>query len=486
MADRQRLRPAPCDPRRAQGHARALLPRPAAPRRARVRRPAAGLVRRPGRARRGRDAARAQSARVLRLGLPGRPGTGDRRALGLAHDAAAGVPRDADRGLCRAFPRSWSLPWTWGARDGWSARMDPTEAVARSITAIAALATLPWKDFFDRTSLVDAALRRDPAGIYAGMDFESRDLYRKAVEDLGRGSGRVETEVVRLALEMSAAQPDDARRGHVGHWLIGSGRAELEGALGYRPPFASRHLRWIRSRARPLYFAVLVLFCLAALLLPVGILWNRGAGPAAYAGGILLSLVPAGILAVTLTHWLVTLILPPRTLPKLDFEAGLPEGRPRGRRDPGDLPQCRRGRPASRTCRDELADQSGPEPALRRAERFRRRRGADAALGRRDPRRAARRHRPPERPLPRPPALRAPAPATLPQRGRRHLDGVGAQARQAVGVQRLHRHRKRRGLSRACGRGRKPDRHALRHHDRRGHDPSRARRIACSARSCIP
>jgi cyclic beta-1,2-glucan synthetase len=194
------------------------------------------------------------------------------------------------------------------------------------VTAIAALATLPWKDFFDRTSLVDAALRRDPAGIYAGADFESRDLYRKAVEDLGRGSGEVETDVVRLALEMSAAQPDDARRSHVGHWLIGSGRAELECALGYRPPFALRHLRWIRSRPRPLYFALLVLFCLAALLLPVGILWNRGAGPAAYAGGILLSLVPAGILAVTLTHWLITLIMPPRTLPNLDFEAGLPGG----------------------------------------------------------------------------------------------------------------------------------------------------------------
>jgi cyclic beta-1,2-glucan synthetase len=159
-------------------------------------------------------------------------------------------------------------PFDVAPRDGWSARMDPTEAVARAITAIAALATLPWKDFFDRTSLVDAALRRDPAGLYAGMDFESRDLYRKAVEDLGRGSGRVETEVVRLALEMSDAQPDDARRGHVGHWLIGSGRAELEGALGYSPPFASRHLRWIRSRARPLYFAVLVLFFLARSCCP--------------------------------------------------------------------------------------------------------------------------------------------------------------------------------------------------------------------------
>ena len=60
--------------------------------------------------------------------------------------------------------------------------------VARSITAISALAALPWKDFFDRTSLVEAALLRDPAGVYARMDFDSRDLYRKAVEELGEGA----------------------------------------------------------------------------------------------------------------------------------------------------------------------------------------------------------------------------------------------------------------------------------------------------------
>ncbi|MFN4129075.1 MAG: cellobiose phosphorylase, partial [Paracoccaceae bacterium] len=210
--------------------------------------------------------------------------------------------------------------------DGWASRHDPTETVARSITALSALAALPWKDFFDLTSRVDAALRRDPAGVYGGMDFASRDLYRKAVEDLGRGSGQVETEVVRRAIGKSEAMPHDPRRGHVGYWLIGSGRAELENELGYRAPLASRHLRWIRARARPVYFTALILFVVAALLLPADILLSRGAGPAAFLGGILLSIVPAGIIAVTLTHWLVTLILPPSTLPKLDFEADLPDG----------------------------------------------------------------------------------------------------------------------------------------------------------------
>ena len=212
------------------------------------------------------------------------------------------------------------------SRNTWSAQHDPTECVARAITALASIAAIPWKDFFDRTSLVDAALRRDPVGVYADMDFGSRDLYRKAVEDLARGSGKGETEVVRQAIARSAGMPDDPRRGHVGYWLVGGGRSALEIELGYRPPPSNWIVRWITTRARLIYFASLVLIGLMALLLPAGILWSTGAGPAAFAGGLLLSLVPAGIIAVTITHWLVTLMLPPRILPKLDLEAGLPEG----------------------------------------------------------------------------------------------------------------------------------------------------------------
>jgi len=211
-------------------------------------------------------------------------------------------------------------------RNAWLEEHDPTECLARAITALASLDSIPWKDFFDQTSLADAALRRDPAGVYAGMDFDSRDIYRKAVEDLSRGSGRGETEVVRQAISKSARTPDHPRHGHVGHWLVGTGRYAFEVELGYRAPPAALLLRTISAKARPLYFATLIMFGIIALLLPAGILWRSGAGPLAFAGGLLLTIIPVSIISVTLTHWLVTQILPPRILPKLDFEKGLPEG----------------------------------------------------------------------------------------------------------------------------------------------------------------
>ena len=38
-------------------------------------------------------------------------------------------------------------------------------------------------------SLVEQVLQRDPAGVYARMDFRSRDRYRHAIEELADPTG---------------------------------------------------------------------------------------------------------------------------------------------------------------------------------------------------------------------------------------------------------------------------------------------------------
>ena len=64
--------------------------------------------------------------------------------------------------------------------DACAAAFDDTEYVARAIANLAVIATIQWNDFFDRTSRVEAILRRDPAGVYPRMDFDTRDRYRHA------------------------------------------------------------------------------------------------------------------------------------------------------------------------------------------------------------------------------------------------------------------------------------------------------------------
>jgi cyclic beta-1,2-glucan synthetase len=84
-------------------------------------------------------------------------------------------------------------------------------AVSNSIGSLRSLAAIDWRDFVEAVSVLESELRRDPIGVYASMDFGTRDRYRHVVEAISRTSGRTEQEVAKLAVELAGgaarAQP---------------------------------------------------------------------------------------------------------------------------------------------------------------------------------------------------------------------------------------------------------------------------------------
>ena len=57
-----------------------------------------------------------------------------------------------------------------------------------------------WKEFFESVSIVDRYLRLEPNGAYVQLDFDTRDRYRSAVEELARWSRVSEASVARAVL----------------------------------------------------------------------------------------------------------------------------------------------------------------------------------------------------------------------------------------------------------------------------------------------
>ena len=50
------------------------------------------------------------------------------------------------------------------------------------------MSALDWPAFVEQVSRIERILRGDPAGAYADMDLQTRDRYRKAVEQLSKRS----------------------------------------------------------------------------------------------------------------------------------------------------------------------------------------------------------------------------------------------------------------------------------------------------------
>ena len=202
-------------------------------------------------------------------------------------------------------------------------------SIGNAFTSLRQLALHDWKKSFEQLSRVEQVLRQDPAGIYPQMDFDTRDRYRRAVEDLHRGSGVEEEQVARRALEVAGRAgrdaSDDERNSHVGTYLIGERRPELARAIGCRETVRFRALHWAYHHHASVY--LLALGFLTGGFISLSIVW----GLSAQAPGIkvliaLLLLIPGSQLALEVVNYLVVWWFPPRALPKMDFRlTGIPD-----------------------------------------------------------------------------------------------------------------------------------------------------------------
>ncbi|MGG7780476.1 hypothetical protein PGN94_25230, partial [Klebsiella aerogenes] len=97
-------------------------------------------------------------------------------------------------------------------------------SVSNSIAGLRLLGETDWADFAETISVVEQALRNDPAGIYPRMHFNTRDHYRHVVEVLARDSGLSEPEVADRVLALSEEKAPNTPEHHIGYYLAGEGR----------------------------------------------------------------------------------------------------------------------------------------------------------------------------------------------------------------------------------------------------------------------
>lgn len=200
--------------------------------------------------------------------------------------------------------------------------------VGNIITSMRLLSTLDWRDFFESVSLVDSLLSDDPEGVYARMDFATRDRYRHVIERISRRTKSSELDVARQAVELAStahrsATPDSARY-HVGYYLIAEGSRSLEAAFAYRPRLFVRIVRGVLRHPTLTYLGLVIFH--TALIITLLALYARQSGASAplLAVFALLSLIPASDLAVSIVNWDFTHLFSPRLLPKMDMAQGLP------------------------------------------------------------------------------------------------------------------------------------------------------------------
>jgi len=219
------------------------------------------------------------------------------------------------------------------ARKAVSLRFDSSTRLNTIGTCIRSLHEIdqaPWQELMEPLIVFDEVLRRDPAGAYAHMDPESREMYRNAVVKLAKHSGSSELGIAELALSLardSQRVPEDDpvlahRRAHVGYYLIAEGRDLLRKRANGWSPLRERWQSFLRRYPDEIYLGGIEALTLGMILAVLR--WGDVYSVSAPIFATLLLLLPCSESAGQIVNYLTSSFLQPQVLPKLDFRNGIP------------------------------------------------------------------------------------------------------------------------------------------------------------------
>ncbi len=206
-------------------------------------------------------------------------------------------------------------------------------SISNSIGSLRFLGAMDWREFVETMSSVEHKLREDPVGVYARMDFATRDRYRHVVEKIAKKSHLSESDVARKAVQLAFlhsgqnGEAKNSRESHVGFYLIDKGLQQLERAVEVRVSTIEALRRFDQLSERfplPLYLgAVFLLTAIAVFIFfRIGHVDGIDMGSLIVAGAVVA--LGASQWALSLTNWLATLLATPVLLPRMDFSAGVP------------------------------------------------------------------------------------------------------------------------------------------------------------------
>ena len=196
-------------------------------------------------------------------------------------------------------------------------------SISNSITSLRFLNTTDWREFVEDTSIVEKILRQDIDQVYETMDFHTRDMYRHYVENVAKNSNFSEDAVATMVIELAKENQSDLHRNHIGYFLAGKGRPQLEKMAGIKYS-AEDYLRKFFNQFPFLIYAGSII--LLAVLLTVYLFTHTSIEELQTWMIVIMAIVgwiATSRLASTIINWIATLTAKPALLPRLDFSKGI-------------------------------------------------------------------------------------------------------------------------------------------------------------------
>ena len=213
-----------------------------------------------------------------------------------------------------------------------------TVSMGNCITSLKHLSSMSWLDLYDAASYLEKILQQDPVEIYSFMDTDSRFYYKNKVEEIAKTYGVSEFYIAKEALSLaqnsmscdSRAPEDenqDERKYHIGYYIVGDGRKELEKRHLRTAKFFTKLKKSTETHQGMLYMLSIVVLTILLTLFTISYAMDHIS--ANYLYYVILTaavvIIPASEIVVSIVNWLVCKIKKPSVFPRLELKDGIPD-----------------------------------------------------------------------------------------------------------------------------------------------------------------
>ena len=208
--------------------------------------------------------------------------------------------------------------------------------VGNAIITLKNISRVNFLEIFESINGVEDILKQDPAQQYDKMDVDTKTYYRNKIQEISKKTKISEIYIAKKCLELSKKAKEkleindinDERKTHIGYYLIDKGRNELAKEL------VNKNIRLLSNETKVNYyiFGIWIITIILALTLSIGEYFllakhiNNSILNTIYTSVIfIISIIPIENIVTKITQYILSKIVKPKVIPKLDFQNGIPE-----------------------------------------------------------------------------------------------------------------------------------------------------------------
>ena len=190
--------------------------------------------------------------------------------------------------------------------------------IGNSITSIKKIQRINFLEIFEKINGVEELLKKDPSNIYEKMDNETKEYYRTKIKELSKKTKISEIYITKKVLELANSKPINSKERHIGYYLIDNGIENLYDALNYKKSRIITRKQKVRYYIfGNIFFSILISLGISSFLnIKIQNMWLLLLN-------FIIFFIPASEVSIQIIQYLLSKIVKPKLIPKLDFSNGI-------------------------------------------------------------------------------------------------------------------------------------------------------------------